>query len=366
MIRPEILKRITFAKFLLIQGHESLQSSSPIADGVSVSLYQDAAEMLLRSVAENFDADIKPKTSFDELSHAIEIANKNINKIKISSKIAISQLNKSRVNFKHHGLLPTHDDAKKFSHDIEVFFQRTVEDCFGLNYEDISLADVVKNDRIRNFLKLAEKCFYNTQLSESILNSAKAFILILKNTSFTEIGERFYRFRNFDNRNLSEALMDIKESITEHERQLNILKYGINLTDYMHFRNITPTLSLTAAGTFHTEYLRDINDNELENIARFCLGFVVLSAINVQQNKHIEPKRYKEKFDRNFVVIEPAEIIVYPIDCQDQNQLEVIKIASKGDILIGNYPRYDKGDYIAVIHDDDLAYISKVSVKAIG
>lgn len=364
MIRPEILKRITYAKFLLLQGHEILQSSTPIADGVSVSLYQDAAEMLLRSVAEYFDADIKPRTSFDEIFNKIENASNNKNKVKISSKIAITQLNKSRVNFKHHGLLPTHDDSKKFSHDIEVFFQRTVEDCFGLNYEDISLAGVVKNDRIRNFLNLTEKCFYDANFSEAVMNSTKAFRLILQKTTFAEIGEKFYTFRDFDNRELSKVLLDIEESITEHEKQLNILKYGINLADYTHFQNITPAVSLSAARTFHIEYLTKINDDELEDNAQFCLNFVILSAIKVEQKEYIKRKWYEEKYNREFIVTKPAEIIVYPIDSQNQEQHEVIKTVSKEDVLVGNFSRFDKGNYVSIIHDDDPAYILKASVKA--
>ena len=230
MINPEILKRITYSKFLLLQGHESLRSSTPIADGVSVSLYQDAAEMLLRSVAEHFDADVKPRTSFDEIFNKIENAKNNKKNVTISSKIAITQLNKSRVNFKHHGLLPRHEDAQKFSHDIEVFFQRTVEEFFELTYEDISLADVIKNDRIKNHLKLAEKNFYENMFSESILNSAKGFHLVLDKISFENIGGTYNPFIDYENRQLSRVLVDIRESLIEHEKRLIILKYGIDMS----------------------------------------------------------------------------------------------------------------------------------------
>lgn len=367
MNNTEVIRRITYAKFLLLQGNEALQSMTPISDGLAVSLYQDAAEMLLLTVAEYLNANVGERTPFNKIITKIEEAKLNNNNAKISSKIAISQLNKSRVNFKHYGLLPTNEDAKKISHDIEIFFQRTVEDFFNLNYEEISLTDVIQNDRIRNFLKVSEMCLHRFKYDDAIINSSKAFRLIIHKINATEQSITYRDFRGIDNRELTEVIQHIESTISNHELQLNLLKFGINLTDYSYFKSVTPVVHLTAANTFFVGSKKYIPDDEIKTIAKFCVKFVIHTSLQVAQKQYLIKKPYREDYKRKFIVTKPTEIIVYPVssDQKDKYEVEVIKKVEKGAELIGSLSHRDKDKFIAIIHDDETVYIAKEAVQVI-
>jgi hypothetical protein len=308
----------------MFQGHEVFRNSNQVSDGLSVSLYQDAVEMLLRAVAAHVDASIESKTSFDGIFEKIKLAEKNQEKKEVPMKISITDLNKSRVNFKHYGLLPTHEDAKKFNRNIELFFQRVVEEFIGISYETISLSDIVSHDRIRNFIKIAEKNIADEKFLQSINNSAKALHLIL-----LRIKPEFSIFRctfptDIESKKMRDYLSDRERVMKNHDDQLNFLRFGISLEDYSYFMKFAPAIQYTYP------------DNAFR---------VVNRVVNLQR--------------REFSVInEDAELIVYP-----DNIKELIKKYEIGEIIVGDDERFDKEDYYSIIHQNDRAYILKNAVK---
>lgn len=360
MIAPEILTRITYAKFILQQGQDLLLSSSPVADGLSVSLFQDSAEMLLRAIAEHLDANVSQRTSFDEIINSIEKAKNNHDNKIIPSKISISQLNKSRVNFKHYGLLPTKEDTLKFNRDVNIFFQRILEDFLGLNYEDISLSTIVRDQRTKNHLKQAEKHFINSKFGLATEYAAKAFCLATRKTGFFMANATFIGPRSFDNRDLVKAFYKIEKQTNTHEKMLGLIQLGINLADFIYFNKVTPIVDIMASNTLHIS--RNGRHESNEEVARFCVNFGITSALKVEKITHIIPESYVPKCKREFKVTKVSDIIVYPVPEDKPELLEVIRKTELGEILQGDLEHRDKNDYISILFENETAYINKDAV----
>lgn len=356
-IDTELIKRIVFAKYLFWQGNDSLKKSSILSDGLAILNYQDSAEMFLRTIAELLHASVKESSSFEQIIQSIENVSESIDKYKIPYRISLNQLNKARVNFKHFGLLPIKEDVNKFSRDLELLYRELVFKYFKMSFDDFSLVDIIKNYRIKNHLKEAEKFLNTNNFGDSIISSSKAFKLLFDYNRKLDLG--IDSFSKFGDRNLNNTLIKIKDKLEDHEFHIDALKYGLNLAQYQLFKSISPIVHLSMAGTFHVTIWGSTEKEYTFENAQFCLKFVTESTLIIQNTPTVE-KPFIGK-QRKFEVINDSKIIVYP----KSEVFEIIRIAKKGESLYGYYQNNDTDEYYAIFQDNDHAFIFKNDVKLI-
>ncbi|UCE18620.1 MAG: hypothetical protein JSV84_17510 [Gemmatimonadota bacterium] len=357
-IDPGIINRIVYAKYLFWQGNEVLDKSSPSADGLAVLSYQDAVEMLLRAVAEQLNASIKEQASFDQIIEKIDSAPLNTQNYQIPYRTSLNQLNKARVNFKHFGLLPKTVDVQKFRRDLELVFRDIVFSFFNLNFDEISLVELIKHHRIKNHLKKAEKSLSSNNFGDSILFAAKAYTLLFGYNRSLDLG--IDTFTRVEDENIDYVFQMMKRQLEEHQLQIDILKYGIDLADYHYFKSIIPLVQLNAAAMFLVTYIGEYEDKNTFENAQFCLRFVTDSALKIQQYPQLQEGHFFREY-RKFEVLKDTDIIVYP----DGESVEIIRRAEKGEILSGFHESHDIEGYIAILQDNERAYLAKDAVREI-
>jgi len=362
MIDPGIINRIVYAKYLFWQGNDNLDKSTQFSEGIAVLNYQDSVEMVLRAIGEYLQAPIKDKTTFDGIIDLIEGSDRNKENYKFQYRSSLSQLNKSRVGFKHYGLLPIEDDVQKFSRDIESFYKTIIPVFFKISYESISLINLVKKQRVKNYLEIAKKNIRSNDFKESIIASAKAFHLLFVNIRDMELDiDHNLISDDFDKQQLIE---NIKKKLDEHEIEINILKHRINLSEYHLFKNITPIITMYSSRRIFKEncfrFPNRYQHEFSEKNADFCLRFVVDSALNIQSSPIIKSS-YSNIF-RKFKVIEESDIIVHP----EVNDVEFIRKAPKDEWLYGLHKNNDTKEYYAIIQDDEQSFIKKEAVSIIS
>lgn len=154
----QILKRLIYSKYLFRHGCELLERSSPLAEGMAVLCFQDAVEMMLRTVAEHVGAHIGEQDGFQSLFNKIDVATQDKGLL-VPDKSMLFQLNKARNNFKHWGLMPVKSDALKFRNDLEITFTKLSSMYFASDFSSVSFADLVYLRRVHNLLVNAESFF---------------------------------------------------------------------------------------------------------------------------------------------------------------------------------------------------------------
>jgi len=370
MISPELMKRLEYAKYIYLNGCELLDQKLYLSSGMATLNFHDSTEILLIVIAEHVHARIKENTSFQQLISTIEAVDKEANKIPLRS--FLTQLNKSRVNFKHYGLRPETDDALKFKRDLEKFFRKTSKQFFNIDYKDISLISLIKKRRVQNYLRKAESELKNNNFQKCIENSAIAFRLIFT-SEFTYSPYGYEKPLLHDHRakikdpDLRRFFNSIWQKLGYHEEQINVLKYGINLSDYLRFKLISPDIHLNVLNevvsiSLHSKYPGtsiDVHNNEN---SQFCLKFVIDSALCVQMNRILGFIFQMEKLPK-YKVIKNTKVIVTPKN--NEYEKEEICEVNEGEILTGYFPSYNSNDYISVLFDENVYFIPKDSVEVI-
>lgn len=360
LIKEDLLKRLVYAKYIFFQGCEAIERKLSIADGMAVLNFQDAIEMILRTIAEDAHANIKEKMSFDQIIQEIDAASAK----KIPYKSSLIQMNKARVNFKHFGLIPARDDVEKCRRDVESFFKESIKLFFDVDFYQVSLADMVEKRRVKNYLKRAEKELDAGNYEQCIYATAIAFQLIfLMPLKYKSSLDRIDSLRidykvGRELGNLPKIIKAISANIERHEQEINILIYGINLAEYKRFQFITPHINVFTGGSF--EIIKRSDDfNTLEN-ALFCLRFVIDSALLVEQNRIPDKMEmlHEGKLPR-YKVVRQSPILTGKI----RQDPEHIRDAEIDEILTGYFKSHNIGGYVAILQDDEIAYIEENAVE---
>jgi len=352
-LNKQLLDRLICSKYIFSKGVNVLDRGGPFSSGLAILHFQDAVEMVLRIIAEHLHCSLKENAAFNQIIDSID----SLGSEKIIHRSALNQLNKARINFKHFGLEPKHEDVIKFRRDLEGFFPNVLKSFLDVDFYLISLTNLIDHRRTENFLNKAEKLIQDMNYRESICSSAIAFAIF--NSHYNKEPEKYRRdpFRRVEDTDLKKWVEGIEELVLGQQAQLNLIMNGINLADYRRFQRCVPIVHLTMAGTYRVVYLggRGQLEPSLET-ALFCFNFVIDAILIMKANKL--PSKYPDQEPvRKFKVIKESPIIVWP-----GNDQEIIRFTEIGEILYARHERSDKAGYITIILDGDDAFVESTCV----
>jgi hypothetical protein len=349
-----LLERLVVTKYMVTQARLVLGSSAPFSAGIAVGQLQDAVELFLRILAEHFHAALKERTTFDQLIGAVAAVLPG----PLTHRTSLNQLNKSRVNFKHFALEPRREDAEKLLHDVESFIPGSSSQFLLVDYSDLSLSSALQHRRTENWLRKAEHLM-DTDDYRGAIDAAAVALAVYRRCLGVELEKtRLDRYGKYGRGELSDLIKSTQDEFDNLRSQLDLVLTGTNLSQYRVFLRFAPSVRFTMAGTLHVvgrlyEPLSPTRDHAL-----LCYSFAVDTALALKKT-HI-PGRFQRQRpipQHQVEVTSESDVVVYPKD-----PIEVIRTAVPGEVLdaIG---RHEQDGFLPVIQDDDVAYISRNSVR---
>lgn len=297
MNTKDFIKRLTYAKYIYNKGREFLSQRTPISDAMSILLFHDASEQLLLIVADKLEISTKKISFF--LGYWKEVNNKGKH---LPNENEMSRLNRMRVGFKHHGILPNHEECRNISYVLNSFFSSVSHDILDIDFLNLSLADLINYDDVRDCIKNAENFLNQKNFEESIVESAKAFAFLekrmqgdyyqsfvisdLKAFNGLQDAERLSIGIDRDmERCYSKGFGEAREKLQEIIKNLNSLLLGIDIYKYRRFKLLTPIVHSMQDGSLSLAHTTDMYKHRLnynEENALFCLNFVIDTALKFQ------------------------------------------------------------------------------------
>jgi hypothetical protein len=282
------------------------------------------------------------------------------------------QLNHSRVKFKHHGLLPRDEDAKKFRNDLEGFFPQVLNSTVNLHFDELSLSLLVRHRRTSNWLRKAEHTLSAGNFEASMTASAVAFAVFQDSQrpeydgpsleASMRASEPRGRSANPIPAGVYKLAENIEKKLVKLEQRMEMISRGVDHDQYRRFVDLTPIVNLSAAGTLwiveRGAYGANTHDNAL-----FCSSFVTGTLLKLQDAyRRRSPASARDAAAPQFRVVKKGAIIVWP---GDQNGDEVIREVEPGDVLVSFNERLDKPGYVSVVQDDECAFVATECVERI-
>lgn len=365
MVREEIIDRIVCAKYMFENGTQILDRGAPYAAGMTVLTFQDSVEMTLRAIAEHIHAQIRENSAFHNILDEID----KVGVAQLTHRTALNQLNKARVGFKHMGLAPRDEDVRKFRRDLEGFFPNAVSSFLGVDFDRLSLASLIRHKRTRNWLEKAELELTNNSFYSSITCAAVAEAIHTRSNPRGQLDLNRNRTMNFrgtvrqlgTHRELHDLVAEIDKQLLNIYEEIDLVGSGTPYGDYLRFRDLSPVISLTMAGTLIIESRSD-PENVTHEDALFCKSFA-LNTILKRQQSYRSKVTAPESSMIKYKTIKPSDVIVYPT--KDGIPQEVIERVDTGCVLHGCQKDDGVSPYVAVDFQGDTAYAIRDALELI-
>lgn len=284
---PEI-RRLAFVRYLCRMAEENSRAPDPMASA-SLLLFHDSIELFLQLACEHLNS-VRSERKEPEFMEYFAIVNKKLEPRVLAQTESMRRLNKARVALKHHGIMPSRADLEAFTVSSCSFFQENTPLVFGVAFDELSLADLIADEKCRQHLRQAEKDLAAGQLDDSLKNSAIAFAFLCARHGIEHKGRETlsrkaddYEFRKLGNRMpRSSVLYEIAEAVDTLMHEANLLRMGIDPKRLSVFRAITPTVWIGHNDMVHPNGAGYRNTPLSPEEVRFACEFVVESAVQVQ------------------------------------------------------------------------------------
>ena len=293
--RAIIINRLAKIKYLYKTGIEQSKQVGTFA-GFSILSFHDSAEMFLLLVLEE-KGDPRPRNE----------RNKEIAFMKywdyyedLTLKESMNNLKERRRNIKHKGLFPSSSDIEESRITITNFFKENTLNQFGIDFDTISISDLIVYQNIKDYVDKAEsflchgniyKCLVNAKIGFEELLATYESDKIQWRESIFSVGEKVGKdYRNLVSSN-KEGLRWFEQVTKTSNAVRDILKIsalGIDYRKYALFDFITPKVLQTcnidggkyvAEDLEHFEMTKSIKPED----CRFCIDFVIDSALKLQE-----------------------------------------------------------------------------------
>lgn len=375
-----MLHRLTLPKFLLKEANRALLGSGPYAHGLATSILQDAAEAFLRILASHLRANVHQNSSFMEVLGTVATQSSTVSQYRVD----LGRLNSARVMFKHQGLSALQrNDVIVFAGNVANFLTDACRAEMNIDFATVSLADAIGHRRTQNWITMAEDSFDKGDFNDALQRASGAMAIYLAHSNAHDsafddpwplspfvsfdLNPNSYLFEEgrppIDPEwlsNMSQFARWAQSRIDDIYDRMRLMARGVDMGAYDKLIAIAPRPILMANGLVR---FRDgpAPGTPTADDVRFCIDTVIDAALALRINRP-PPAERSGAPPTKLSVTREAEVIVDP----DAESPEIIRRAREGESLeASSRPRLPlDGDYVAILQDGDIAFVSKHCVEA--
>lgn len=285
-----IIDKVVYAKYLYQKAISELSVGTDLSASVAINLIHDAIEMIVIAVEDKLNI-YKKEYNFKQRLKNIK-NKKSLKQLPLEKQV--EGINSARRSFKHDAQLQSVKNIKVLSIYAFDFMNQVSDELLGLDFENISLATLIIDKKVKGFIKESEKFITEKKYYNSITSSAKAYSTFFFQINDKEPKRQF--FKNSDkwgwgNSELRDIVGDIQadninNSFSELYHFAFLSMLDIDVQKYTKFDFLRPNIGTNYYGDFKINHVRseeNNKDNSFEN-AQFCIDFV-LDVILKSQSK---------------------------------------------------------------------------------
>lgn len=286
---PVRIDPITQKKLVLVKQlyqHAVVQSSSAQHSVVSAVLsvigFDLAIETSLKVVVGALDLSKSPADNFQGLVQQCNALLAKGGLISIPDKVNIQYVHTLRNDAQHKAKYPSAENVSDCRTYTRDFLKKIGAKVWGLDFEHISLVDLIQHVKIKEFLAEAEKVLAQGDYEQAVLYAAGGFTyamdlaraaLVGRKTNFAAGIALIDSFGNPLPKHDAEVAYDAFERMQE---TLLHVALGVNHADYLLYRQIVGTVYFRGDGKPVSDGFRkeNIDVQDAEFVIAYCINAV--------------------------------------------------------------------------------------------
>lgn len=277
------LRRIQMIAELARRSASALRENSEVGNGVAVSLLHDAVEHSLYLALLIGHQSPGKREEFKELIARVNVIYKTQTRLDMPFQRQLENLNRVRVDFKHHGHVPPRSVTLEVCENAREFVITLIRNLLKIEIEDFHPVMFLRTVVIREHLETTQVLATSENFREAMNAAARALWYLDSGLAAIFRQPRppglSYDFRGVPG--LNQLYRQLIDFITNGDRSILIssimMASGLDVREFSQMRAKLPHVSRTYGGTFHFSYtnsyictVSDLND-AVSQITRVAL-----------------------------------------------------------------------------------------------
>jgi len=282
-LREEVIKRFILAKWFLQEGEVACSDpNDQIAFSKGILLLHDAVESALGAIANKLN--VKITTNFYLLQYIDSIDENNLSNERLPNRENMKTLNTLRNNIKHGGIFPDPKSNRYLSIRVRDLIEYLSEQYLDANLIEISMKSLIRDDKVRERISIAEQNIENEEYEKSLINPAYATYEICESSKFP-----IHRFSlgGLGSQQTEEGYGDYEVAYLEGvESSIDFLERGVDPRLYRRFKELTPIITIhrkTRKSSHWWDRTYGHSKNWTRSNALFGLDFCIDVALKFQR-----------------------------------------------------------------------------------
>lgn len=295
----ETINQIQLSRHLYELSLTNLKSKNDLYLFAGINLLQDSVETMLLAIAHYVNAKIELKTPFDKY---FKLINEKLTGV-LPFQPKLIQLNKIRVNSKHHGVQPPREQCTSLAIVVREFFDEACDNIFKVNFSSVSALSLIEEGETKDFLIEAK----NHYESKDFLNCS----ICCRKAIYTQI-EKDYDISPFKDGPNTKGLLGpfcnapyyaknekyIEQNVKcpthfivyDHSAlDQNLLTQSVDLNKFWNIWRLTASVYRNAEGVWF--YENDFNKSSKENLQE-NIEYILNASIDVILSIHLNNKNF--------------------------------------------------------------------------
>ncbi len=283
-----LVDSITHKRLILVKQlyqHAVVQSASQhstISRILSVIGFDLAVETVLKAMVSSLEPSKAPANSFQGLVQQGDRLLATAGYSPVPDKANIQYVHSIRNDAQHKAKYPNESDVSDCRTYTRDFLRSVLTDVWGLDFDKISLTDLVQDNTVTQFLSDAETALSKDDYQQAVQQAAAGLTWALNRVETAIVG-RLPSFTRgimlIDSFGELASEMDAGDAYRALERMRETLLYvalGMNHSDYMKYRQIAGQVMFKADGKPDFMHLQEnIIVSDAEFIVSYCIDTVI-------------------------------------------------------------------------------------------
>ena len=272
----DIQRRIVNAKCIFEKAAAIQTEPSDLSLSIALLLAHDAIELLMLAVLDHVSAKPNARRNFMDFWPDMKQATSR----EPPDLIPMEALNKLRVGLKHNGNLPHSQTVRDLIPRCKGFFENVLKAYCGINYDDVSIIDMLPDSEVISLLKKSESDFAKGDKLGAMLNLKFAFHRIerpdgkiLPLLEAPEVPSIPHELREFG---IDKYLQQIHSFLEQSAKTTNAMLLRIDRLQYAAYLREGPYIQWTMDGRPHVHYrddYRNLTREAYENWKAFVIDY---------------------------------------------------------------------------------------------
>jgi len=311
-VDPQEMKRLALIRFLYAEGLEQVARPAPLSSRALLS-FHDAVEMFLLLAAEHLNVNLTRGVTFDSYFSEIQASAR----VQLPIRPAMRRMNNSRVNFKHHGSIPSDADLQQYRADVTTFLTDATQLVFQADFSSVDMAELVTQPEVAGLLRQAQAHAGQGDYTEALALLWEAFDLLVddyasrKRTAdgtsvFTwwppSTAPLHYPPISTGEEQLSRRVEDVFIALGDFQQAMRVMAMGLDYRRYARFQMIVPTIgvNMNYERTVHPVPGLPLGDDEYQMGRQFVIETALhlaaldfdLNLASIEEDNRLRQLRY--------------------------------------------------------------------------